>query len=488
MASIKRNIIIFGFLSLLAFLSQMVFAFTTSFLYDMVMNFDQGIFEIIGRDWAEGHLPYIETWDSKGPIIFFFNMLGYLMGGRTAIFWIEVVNLSLCLIVIYLFAVKHLSSVFSLVATVFVLFAYITVCSGGNQVSDYSLLPAIGSMVVFYQWTHRLQTRRQIFHPWQYALIYGIFFAASLLSRLTNAAALCLMILIVFVYLVRHHLWHNLLENTIGFVVGFALLFVPFALYFGLHGAFAEMWYAMLEYNVEYALVSNPEKVVQSSSNLVYSLLYFSPVIVLLFVNILNLLFNPRRRKLNMLWALVAIAVLLWLYKSYANANYGIIFSPFVVVAALEMRQITEVKPKFRLVGVVLFGFILLGFVNHVRVFRSYTHEVPTYRQIMKGLENKVGASFVAYNCEPDIYLSLGIKPYYRFFVCQDWAIKNGASLLQKVRETYTKGNAEWILVQDFETSKVRDILEKRYLPYRRDKANNLLLLRLNPKRLSNHN
>lgn len=189
-----------------------------------------------------------------------------------------------------------------------------------------------------------------------------------------------------------------------------------------------------------------------------------------------------------MLWALVAIAVLLWLYKSYANANYGIIFSPFVVVAALEMRQITEVKPKFRLVGVVLFGFILLGFVNHVRVFRSYTHEVPTYRQIMKGLENKVGASFVAYNCEPDIYLSLGIKPYYRFFVCQDWAIKNGASLLQKVRETYTKGNAEWILVQDFETSKVRDILEKRYLPYRRDKANNLLLLRLNPKRLSNHN
>lgn len=296
------------------------------------------------------------------------------------------------------------------------------------------------------------------------------------------------MILIVFVYLVRHHLWHNLLENTIGFVVGFALLFVPFALYFGLHGAFAEMWYAMLEYNVEYALVSNPEKVVQSSSNLVYSLLYFSSVIVLLFVNILNLLFNPRRRKLNMLWALVAIAVLLWLYKSYANANYGIIFSPFVVVAALEMRQITEVKPKFRLVGVVLFGFILLGFVNHVRVFRSYTHEVPTYRQIMKGLENKVGASFVAYNCEPDIYLSLGIKPYYRFFVCQDWAIKNGASLLQKVRETYTKGNAEWILVQDFETSKVRDILEKRYLPYRRDKANNLLLLRLNPKRLSNHN
>lgn len=59
MASIKRNILIFGFLSLLAFLSQMVFAFTTSFLYDMVMNFDQGIFEIIGRDWAEGHLPYI---------------------------------------------------------------------------------------------------------------------------------------------------------------------------------------------------------------------------------------------------------------------------------------------------------------------------------------------------------------------------------------------------------------------------------------------
>lgn len=38
-----------------------------------------------------------------------------------------------------------------------------------------------------------------------------------------------------------------------AFVVGFSLAFIPFAIYFGCHGAFHEMWYAMFSYNLEYA-------------------------------------------------------------------------------------------------------------------------------------------------------------------------------------------------------------------------------------------
>ncbi len=44
-----------------------------------VLAFDQDIFYVIGRNWAEGKLPYVTAWDSKGPYIFFFNMLGYLI-------------------------------------------------------------------------------------------------------------------------------------------------------------------------------------------------------------------------------------------------------------------------------------------------------------------------------------------------------------------------------------------------------------------------
>lgn len=34
------------------------------------LAFDQDIFYVIGRNWAEGKLPYVTAWDSKGPYIF----------------------------------------------------------------------------------------------------------------------------------------------------------------------------------------------------------------------------------------------------------------------------------------------------------------------------------------------------------------------------------------------------------------------------------
>ena len=42
---------------------------------------DQAMFMTIGKYWAKGVLPYVGLWDSKGPIIFFINALGYLIFG-----------------------------------------------------------------------------------------------------------------------------------------------------------------------------------------------------------------------------------------------------------------------------------------------------------------------------------------------------------------------------------------------------------------------
>ncbi len=42
-------------------------------------NYDQNIYHIIGREWLNGHLPYIELSDIKGPIIFLYYGLGSLI-------------------------------------------------------------------------------------------------------------------------------------------------------------------------------------------------------------------------------------------------------------------------------------------------------------------------------------------------------------------------------------------------------------------------
>ena len=44
---------------------------------------DQYIFELTGKMWAEGGVPYVDFWDQKGPLIFLFNMLGWKLTGSS---------------------------------------------------------------------------------------------------------------------------------------------------------------------------------------------------------------------------------------------------------------------------------------------------------------------------------------------------------------------------------------------------------------------
>lgn len=53
---------------------------------------DQDFFQLVGKVWAEGGVPYRDIWDQKGPFIFFVNMLGWkLTGNGYGIIFIECV-------------------------------------------------------------------------------------------------------------------------------------------------------------------------------------------------------------------------------------------------------------------------------------------------------------------------------------------------------------------------------------------------------------
>lgn len=58
---------------LLAFVITTFFCFCCSPFWN-VMELDQSMFSIIGEGWSQGRLPYVDLWDSKGPIIFFVNL------------------------------------------------------------------------------------------------------------------------------------------------------------------------------------------------------------------------------------------------------------------------------------------------------------------------------------------------------------------------------------------------------------------------------
>ena len=94
----KKKILLHEYilLGIVAILYILIFSTTTSPLFGEPFAGDSSMFQTIGKYWAQGSLPYVDLWDSKGPVIFFINALGYFIAGsKTGIF--------LCLSVKYIY-------------------------------------------------------------------------------------------------------------------------------------------------------------------------------------------------------------------------------------------------------------------------------------------------------------------------------------------------------------------------------------------------
>lgn len=176
----------------------------------------------------------------------------------------------------------------------FFIASYTIINSGGNQVGDCNLLLSVISIFLVYNWTRKYQDSI-IEHPWKYAFIYGLFFASCLLSRLTNAVAICASILAIASILVFHKKWNNLIINGIAFIAGCFTFALPFIIYFNIHNALSDMWYATFLYNIEYAIHSQPNAVTDTHFPLIYFTLYNISILSVLLSGIMAI--NCKARK-----------------------------------------------------------------------------------------------------------------------------------------------------------------------------------------------
>lgn len=473
----RSSIFVYLYLGALAFLSLALFSITTSPFFGEVPAVDSAIFQIIGKGWTNGYLPYVDLWDLKGPLIFLYNCVGYLISGNSSgVFLLQFVSLCLTLNVLFIFLRKG----FSIAVSCLLIFLTVINISannlGGNSVAEY-LLPLLAiSFYLLYGWVERVtQTQTYVSHPPKYAIFYGMALSYSLFSRLTNATGICGAVAVVGIYLIYHKQWGNLAKNLLSFIMGFLLVALPVIIYFRWKGAEYEMWYGTVLYNIDYAGGGTP---VYSSARLIAkSFVYYIDIYLLLITSIV-LLTIKQRRFAGVMWFTVATITLLWLVNGRGYSHYGLIAIPYFCVSMIEIRHIcsTFFKSKSRITClVVATGYALVVSASlmfkYSFLFKTDFHyaKLDYYRQQLSYLPDGYKDSFIAYNCDAALYLYNDITPYYPYFCFQDFEKQDSPSLTQRIRETFDKGNVEWIMVDNLNECGIKDILEKRYRLYRFD-------------------
>ena len=466
-------------LLVIAWLFVTVFSYTTSPLFHVWGNTpDSPIFQIIGKYWAEGYVPYRNLWDMKGPYILFVNALGYaLTGTKTGVYLIQCLSLFLTLAVIFRTFLLRFSNGWSFLLTILSLAGLSYIYEGGNMTEEYILLPLSLSFYYILRWVDLYDKGRAVRHLPMCAFLYGMVLGLCLMSRLTNALGLCSAVAVIAVTLLCRREFKNLLANVGMFVLGFGLATIPFVIYFFAHAALQDMWNATFLFALGYAGNTQMHLL---EKGIHYFVLSYLNSMLLMGVGVYVAYKCRAVTVRSSLYFLSGAVPFLWFCQGNGYGHYGMIVYPMFAWAVMELLG-RRLWHAFWTVSLA----IIVGALSKVRFMYIMYHwdntDVAACRQLLDREPSLDKASFVAYGCDPNLYLDLDVRPAAPVFSLQEMGRDRIPEWKDFLSSMYREKQPRWILVcreMGGDSLIIEPMLEESYLLVSQDTENNLELYR----------
>ena len=435
---------------------------TTSILANRLDFYDSAVFQIIGKCWADGLVPYKDLFDIKGPIILLINALGYgLFGSKIGVMILQIIFLFASLFTVFHFLKKSLSPIKSLIGVVVTCLTLGITYSSGNTVEEYSLPFLLLSFFFMYEWIEHLSEDSS--HIPQRAFWYGFTFGFAFLTRLSNAIPLCTGVAMILLYLVYKKKWKNILGNAVYFMAGVLILIVPTIAYFYMKDALVEWWNCTFLFGFSY-YGDNAHK-----ASVILSNALISNVSLLALLGYSLFHFISKRRKNNLFiflfWFSVLCASAYWIFTSRGYNHYSTIFLPFIVISISPLLSFDR-WPKI-LAFIVIFLFV---FRFSFRYTNSEIHKVrygsetinAQYERLICEIPSEERSSVMIYNGEVTPYLYCGINPCCPYFYLQDENASISSLYKKHMIESFESCYVKWIIVTG-EAKEINKILADNY-------------------------
>lgn len=435
---------------------------------------DQYIFELTGKMWAEGGIPYVNFWDQKGPLIFLFNMLGWkLTESSLGIFLLTIVWAAVTVNMLYLLAreftpQRHGTAMVVTIAWISAVWIGILCAPSWNLIEPLCLPFLAVSLLIAVRWFKQCDSDHGSVVPWWHPFVYGLSFSVCLLSRLTNALSVCVGVLVIAIMLLRWKQWMALLKCALSFIVGIALPLIPFCVYFAAHHAFYDFVYGTVLFNISYA--GNSESLLSSQINTIVLILCLPCAMVL--VSLAHMLLERRCSPLDCTIAISGILFIALFFNISPYQHYAAVAAIFLPILLGGVCRYADQHIHMHWQTLVALGLVmalLCGYqakVDNKLIWSEPTYDEPELEQVIQEAHGDI----VLYNVLVGAYLQYDLKPMYRFAWLQDWEASFSDSYAKLLREEFATARAKYIVVQPYYTMPkpaIDRILHDRYKPVR---------------------
>ena len=465
------------YLFIVALLFVTIFSYTTSPLYHINGTTpDSIIFQILGKYWAQGSIPYKDLWDMKGPFIYLINSIGYLLtDSRTGIYFIQIILMWFTLLSTYHICIQVTAPHQSFIIVLLSLACLSYIYEGGNLTEEYIIFPLTLSFFYVFKWINRYENENTIHHLPQHSIVYGIVLGLSLMTRLTNALSICTAVGIIMVVLIFHKKYKNIILNALSLLLGFIITTLPFFLYFHHHQALDEMWKATFLYPLKYA--GNTYMDIMDIGIHYFILSYFSSILLMILVVYLIVKWRVITLRYT-LYFFAAFIPFIWFCQGNGFGHYGMTVFPLFLLAIIEIKKM-RMQYAYFIVSIIL----LIGCSSKIlyvsKLNNIHHQEIDNCHLFLKSNPQIDYSSFIAYECLPDIYLTENIRPAVPIFSLQEMGKERIPDWHQYVITKFSQYKPKWILVKEHENVQnimIQSLLNKYYILEQSDSYKQLKL------------
>ena len=223
----------YNFLSLLTIIFLIIFSIFLSLgtnfsqINHNILSHDCGIFSYIAFAMQKGRVLYKETWDNKGPLLYFIYYIGFLINSKYGVYLLELISIFISVLFGYktikLITDKKLYSIIGIIYT----FSVWGVTFEGGTFSESFALPLM--FIGIYLFTKKIFKGQKLKNL--EIVILGILTALIASLRLNMLAIFLALFLVIGIDLIFEKQFKEILRWLAYGVLGFIIAIIPILIY-----------------------------------------------------------------------------------------------------------------------------------------------------------------------------------------------------------------------------------------------------------------
>ena len=280
---------------------------------------DSAVFQYVAKMMKLGYLPYKDTFDHKGPLLYLINLFGISINAKWGIWVAELIFLAVTFVFMYksfrLWAGRGVSLFVLLISfSSFGDYFY-----GGNFSEEYSLPFIAVSLYIFLDYfkNNKINNVRLI--------VCGFSFGAVMLLRANNAGLWPAMCLFVIVFCFIRKDTKPLIRYICMFILGISAILIPISLWLFSEDIFDECFNCYIRFNMLYS-----ESELLTKLNGIKLFLSDPPVLLSVIICAFFALKNKSYKALGYI-ALVLIVLGFVSLPETVYTHYGIVIIPVIM-------------------------------------------------------------------------------------------------------------------------------------------------------------